>query len=232
MPTSITALLIIIIAVFPGLIGDRVYQFIVGVDWREKEFRTVLRLIGFSVVGVAIYSLVADLFGWPIASHLFPQSYENIQPSSENLNQIFIPYAGHLAGGFLAGVMGALGIKILAWLTPGSIYPGAWDDFIRSYVKDHWVIISLSSGEVYAGKLKTADVSVATEERDLVIEEPCKYVEETKQYRAINYQFFFIPAKEIYSIAVVHNPDLDTRTIPIGDNLFSEGNDNEEKRNN
>ena len=67
MPTTITALLIITIAVFPGLIGDRVYQFIVGVDWREKEFRTILRLIGFSVIGVVIYSIAHSIIGFVAA---------------------------------------------------------------------------------------------------------------------------------------------------------------------
>ncbi len=99
MPTSITALLIITIAVFPGLIGNRIYQTMVGVDWREKEFRTVLRLIGFSVVGVVIYSITAALFGWPIVSHLLPETYFSIKLNAENLNKIFVPYTGHLVGG-------------------------------------------------------------------------------------------------------------------------------------
>ncbi len=94
-------------------------------------------------------------------------------------------------------------------------------------MKDHWIVLSLSSGDVYAGKLKTADMSVAADERDMVIEEPCQFMEETGQYHALNYQYLFVPSKEIFSIAVVHNPQLDIRAIPVGESLFSEVENNE-----
>jgi hypothetical protein len=48
MPTSVSAVLVPLIAVFPGLIGNWVYQNLVGVDWREREWRSVLRMLGFS----------------------------------------------------------------------------------------------------------------------------------------------------------------------------------------
>jgi len=226
MPTSITALLIVLIAVFPGLIGNWVFQAMVGADWREKEFRTILRLVGFSVVGVVIYSLIADLLGLPPPTHLFPATYRRIAPTTESLNQIFIPYAGHLIGGLVAGILAAVGTKTFARFTPASAHPSAWDDFVRTYAPSHWVIVGLNSGEVYAGKLRNVDVAVAAADRDLVIEEPCQYNSETKQYRAVNYQYLFVPASSFFSIAAVHNPQIDKRTVPVGENLFSEGESN------
>jgi hypothetical protein len=39
------------------------------------------------------------------------------------------------------------------------------------------VVISLTNGDAYAGKLKVADSGVATPDRDLILEEPARYDE-------------------------------------------------------
>jgi hypothetical protein len=103
MPDTIVGLLIIVIAIFPGLIGDKIYRVIVGVDWREKEWQGVLRLIGFSVIGVTLYSLVADFFNWPLPVHVVPSTYGEISSQVDLLPSIFVPYSGHLLGGGIAG---------------------------------------------------------------------------------------------------------------------------------
>jgi len=189
MPTSISALLIIVIAIFPGTLGNNVYRRLIGVDWREKEFRTIVRLIGFSVVGVVLYSIVAEFLDWPPALHLFPNTYINFSP--EYLEKILPPYIGHLSAGFLTGIIAAGANRLISKFSFASAYPSAWDDFIRALVPRHWVIISLSSGEVYAGKIKVADSAVAEAERDIVLEEPCQYIENSKEYVALNYQYLY-----------------------------------------
>ncbi len=56
MPTTPAEILIIALVILPGLLGDRVYKLLVGIDWREKEWRGILRLIAFSVAGAALYT--------------------------------------------------------------------------------------------------------------------------------------------------------------------------------
>lgn len=127
MPTTITALIIIVVAIFPGVLGNRAYQVLVGIDWREKEFQVILRLAGFSIIGAVIYSIVADLSSFlPLPLHLIPSSYESLSSSPENLLKIIYPYIGHLICGFIAGVLAALGVLLLAKCSSTTAYPGAW----------------------------------------------------------------------------------------------------------
>ncbi len=67
-PTT-TGAVIVLLAILPGFVGDYIYRSFTRVDWREKDWRSVLRLLGFSVVGAALYSLVAELFHWPAPIH-------------------------------------------------------------------------------------------------------------------------------------------------------------------
>lgn len=227
MPDTIVGLLIIVIAIFPGLIGDKIYRVLIGADWREREWQGILRLIGFSVVGVTLYALFSAVLDWYPPVHIFPSTYENISSEGSLLSKIFIPYSGHLVGGGIAGLLGAWGAKLLARFSSSSAFPCAWDQFVRSFVPNHWVVIGLESGEVYAGKLKIADIAASMEERDLVLEEPALYNTETNQYISTSYQFMFIKSKALYSIAVVNEPTIDRRVTPIGDALFAGGESNE-----
>lgn len=233
MPTTITAIVITIVAIFPGVLGNRAYQAIVGIDWRDKEFQVILRLAGFSVVGAVLYSIAADLTSFlPLPLHLIPSSYESLSDSPENLLKIIYPYIGHLVGGFIAGVLAALAVLLLAKISSTTAYPGAWDDFIRKHVSKHWVIIGLKNGDVYAGKIKTADLSVSKDERDIILEEPCLYEDKTGNYRSLNYQYIFIASENLYSLAVVHDSKLDKRIVAVGENLFIGEDDNGQRETN
>ncbi|MGD2115255.1 MAG: DUF6338 family protein [Acidobacteriota bacterium] len=212
MPTTATAVLILLIAVLPGLMGNRIYEVLVGVHWREKDWRTLVRLLGFSVVGVTLYALFANRLGLQPPIHLFPQTYEGMSP--RGLMRAFAPHAGHLAGGVVAGLIGSFGARSLGRIASSSAFPSAWDDFARTYAPHHWVTVSLSNGSVYAGKLKNADVAVAADERDLVLEEPCEFDEETGEYRAINYQYLFIASPTVYSIAAIYEPSRAAESPP------------------
>jgi hypothetical protein len=229
MPTSLSGLLIALIALFPGLIGNRVYQTLVGVDWREKEWRSILRLLGFSVVGLAIYAIPAGTFGWPAPVHVFPVTYQSVTSATKNLNSIFIPYAGHLVGGFLAGVLGAWGMTLFARISSSSAYPGSWDDFARKRAPRHWVVVGLSNGDAYAGKLVSVDFAVSAADRDLVLEEPCQFNPAANRYTALPYQYMFISASSLFSIAAVYDPAIDRREVPVGESLFAGGHNAQER---
>ena len=232
MPTTIAGLLIILIAVFPGLIGNRIYRIIIGVDWREKEVGMILRLLAFSIVGLVLYYIFAVSFNLPPPLHLFPDFYANItyteiKLNPNSLNSVFFPYIGHIIGGSLAGLLGAYGNKILSKFASISAYPAAWDEFARNCVGGRWVVIGLSNDEIYAGKIKHIDISIASAERDIILEEPCKYDKEHNKYIATSYQYMFIQAANIFSVAALHDPSKEQRSIPIGTDLFAQGGTNE-----
>lgn len=221
MPTNISALLILVLAILPGTFGNYMYKILIGVDWRERDFWSVLRLISFSVFGVGLYIFVAKFFNCPAPIYLIPSTYKTFSGNLDEFIAIFVPYFGHLLGSFVVGVLSGLGAILLAKIFARTPYPSAWDDFLRACIPKHWVVVSLHNGESYAGKLKTADLGVEVSERDLVIEEPCVYDEGQSNYIALNYQYIFIPSNYWYSVGVIHDPAIDKkRLVDVDTPLF------------
>ena len=229
MPTTATAALIALIGLFPGILGNYVYRAIVGIDWREKEPKGILRLLGFSVVGLMIYALAAEVLSLPAPLHVLPETYKSLSSANPNFSRIFLPYGGHLLSGLLAGVLGAFGAILLSRLSSQTGYAGAWDSLVRTFAPGHWVIAALANGEIYAGKLRAAEISVPGAERDIVLEEPCAFDRDSGNYRSSSYQYLFIKAEALYSLAVITDPTRDGRTVPINNYLFPEGEENEPK---
>jgi hypothetical protein len=143
----------------------------------------------------------------------------------DNVHLLFLPYFGHCVGATLIGLLAAVSRKMLArWSLFQSPYPAVWDEFLRSYAPKHWVVITLTNGDVYAGFIKSADKSVASSERDIVLAEPAQYTEEKKTYIALGYQYLFLPATMVSLIAVVYNSDIDReRVTEVGKPIFEEG---------
>jgi len=59
-------------------------------------------------------------------------------------------------------------------------------------------------------------------ERDLVLTEPAIFIDESRNYVALPYQYMFLRADLIYCVAVIHDPSIDKRTFPVGESPFSE----------
>ena len=55
MPTTLTALLILLFAIVPGMFGEMVYRIIAGTDWRETQWSKVARIIGISIAGLVLH---------------------------------------------------------------------------------------------------------------------------------------------------------------------------------
>ena len=72
MPTTLTALLILLFAIVPGMFGEMVYRIIAGTDWRETQWSKVARIIGISIAGLVLYIVLASLTGLPTPQYLFP----------------------------------------------------------------------------------------------------------------------------------------------------------------
>jgi hypothetical protein len=222
MPTEISSLLILILAILPGIPGERIFSRFTGSDWREKEWETIIRILIFSVIGLLVYSSLSPLLKLPEPLYIFPSTFSAEKVDSINLPSLSIAYLCHWLTSALFGLIIGYISHLIAKKTPSLIYPSTWDIFIKKHVHLHWVIISLNNKEIYAGMLSVADLSVQTSERDIVLEEPALYIEEDNNYKSLQYKAIFIPASLISSIAVVHDPDVDQRVTQVNTYLFKE----------
>lgn len=170
MQIDIATLLIVIFAILPGLLGDAIYRARIGVSWREKDWQSLLRMLGFSVAGLTLYVIFANIIDAPQPIYILPKTFTSHNATPQNLPLIFVPYVGHFTGTVVAVFVLAYFKRKLARKL--SAYPNAWDDFIRSCVPKRVVIIALNSGEAYAGILHNVDVSVEQKDRDFVLCEP------------------------------------------------------------
>jgi len=214
--------LILIIAVLPGVPGDKVYRMLLGSDWREEQWQRIVRLVGFSVVGLALYSVIGSLVGAPAPIYLSPNRVVEAFEQPDLIPPLFIALLGHFAGSGLAGLGGAMLARGIVRWTSLTLFTSAWDHFVDQWVPEHWVVVRLDSGETYGGILALADTSVREEERDLVLEEPAEFDEKKAEYVSLNYQHLFLPGRLISSVAVVHDPDIDTRVTSTGKPIFKD----------
>jgi hypothetical protein len=220
-PDTLTAVLIIVLGILPGLPGDKVYRAMAGVSWREKDTQHGIRLLSFSAAGLAVYASVAAPFGWPMPSYIVPNTY-----SAETFSASVIPtlggaYLGHVAGATLAGLTAA-GLRLgLAKVLTSGVHNDAWDQFVNKSTPKHWVLIHLTSGEIYSGILDHADVAVEPEYRDIILSEPAIYEDDQARYVSTSHQHLFIPGSAIASMATVYDPTCDQdRVVQPGAVLF------------
>ena len=106
-------------------------------------------------------------------------------------------------------------------LASRSACSSAWDHFINSCAKSRWVTVGLANGQVYAGYIDKADVSVAANDRDIILREPALYDERGNKYLATPYQTMFLLGSTIASIAAVSDPRGDERITMAGEDLFA-----------
>ena len=225
MPTTITALLILLLVGLPGFLGDLVFRSFVGLDLRAKQWEVLPRWLSFSVVGLVLYALLSELFGWPLPIHVIPQSISAVAQGPDQLLPLAYSFTGHVFGSLCAGGLAVLGKKVLTRMSPVSFYQNVWDEFARSHVQDRWGVVSLKSGDAYAGILARGQLSVSRDERDIVIEEPAQYNEETGTYIALPYKYLYLSGDSVYSIAACSMPGDRRKTEIWRPILLDEAND-------
>lgn len=212
---------ILALALLPGALGEWFYRTFVGVRWGESQWTFALRLLGFSIVGLAVYCFFG-LIGAPEPIYIFPILF-NTPPAialirlTPSTPPIAFGYLGHCISGAAVGAGAALVVRRIP-----SGYPCAWDVFVRKCAPRHMVAVTLDNRETYVGFVSACDVTVERGERDLVLTEPAVYNEETKDYVALPYQHMFLRADQIYCVAVIHDPSVDKRTFAVGESPFSE----------
>ncbi len=222
MPTGLASLLVLVLAVVPGLPGERIYCLLTGRDWREQSWDRVMRLLFFSLVGLALYTVSAPALGGPLPAYLAPSSLESAAKNPTALPGVFGSLLGHFLGSAIGGVLAAYGTRFLARITSFTPHASAWDHFVVSCVPHHWVLVGLKNGDVFTGRLETADTSVKAVDRDLILNEPAKLDTKAGGYVSLPYQYLFVPGESLASIATVTDPERDYRLTKSGNRLFEE----------
>ncbi|HEV7486574.1 MAG TPA: DUF6338 family protein [Thermoanaerobaculia bacterium] len=220
MPGTLMGILIAAFAVLPGLPGEKLYSFFVGSNWREDKWSRTLRLLAFSLFGLAGYALVATHIGAPVPQYISAKALEQLAPNQ--FGAFAAAFLGHVCGATFCGFLAGVGTRLIARMSATSAYSSAWDHFIKSSVKNHWVTVGLNNGDVYAGYIGPADVSVAAAERDVILLEPALLDQRLMRYRSLQYQSLFLVGSTILSMAVITDAAADKRITPIGESPFVE----------
>jgi hypothetical protein len=227
MPSTINGLIVLLVALIPGVPGETVYSNVTGLDWREDRLRRVIRIVIISIAGLLLYVLVDDFGSWAGWYNLSDPKY--VMPAQlgaeltrGTLSEIAWAYIGHVISSSVVGAGVGYGWNWLAHWIGSTPYPAAWDDLINTHSSGHWVIVSLHDGDTYAGIIETADTGVPPEERDVLLLEPAKYREERDAYVAMRHQHLFLPAALIASMAVVYDEaSEEERITQVGQEILT-----------
>jgi len=109
----------------------------------ESQWTFALRLLGFSIAGLLLFSLFG-LIGAPEPTYIFPNLFSAISPAT--LPIVAVAYLCHCAAGAAVGAVAAFVVR----LRPSG-YPCAWDVFVRKCAPNHMVAVTLVNKETYVG---------------------------------------------------------------------------------
>lgn len=228
MPDTFDALLVILFAILPGIPGNTIYNKMAGTNWREEQWRTVVRILGISLGGLILYIIVGSLVNAPLPSYISPETFANFVLERTALVQMSVAFFGHFVGAVIIGYVGARATQKLDEWTRSSEFIDSWHEFVSVHANKHWVVVSVKGGAAYAGYIKMADTNVKAAERDLILAEPAFYVKEQNKYLSQPYNYLFLPGKMIDSIAI-YSKSSDKRVTPILKFLFSDSNQEGDK---
>lgn len=220
MPTTIASAIVIALAIIPGAFGSYVWDLVNGHDWRAKEWESALRFLAFSILGLAIYVLCAAAMGLPPAIHVLPATYAAPNLTSDALLRITLPYMGHIVGSSLVGGIAAIAHRGVCKLRGWTPQPSAWDHFIKAAAPGRWAVVTLSTGDVFAGYLHTAEESAPAGERDVVLGDPARWDPQTGNYIVSSLRFAFFPAAIVQTIGAVRLDSELADEPTIGSPLF------------
>lgn len=221
MPDTINALLVVLFAVLPGIPGNAIYKRLIGSDWREDQWKTVVRIIGISLGGLIAYIILGSLINAPLPSYIIPSTFKNFEIQRPFLMEMSISLLGHFISATLVGFLGAKTTQLLDKIMRVSDNADSWHKFVSLHARERWVVVSLHGGAAYAGYIDRADTNVKADERDLILAEPASYQKDTKKYLSLPHQYLFLPGKMISSIAIVAKQS-DERITKIHKYLFQD----------
>lgn len=228
MPTTLIALIILVFAVFPGYPAYKLYKTINGFDWRISDIEKIVVIIGFSIFGLVFYILLSEFLNLPSPIYVFPTTFSNENFTNNVLSTLAISFLGHFLSSSLISIALASIIRLISKKTRFVGLTSAWDLFYSQYSSEHWVVVRVKNGETYAGILDYVNTAVSQGDRDVILKEPALFSDEDKNYRAIEYEYLFLPANIVISIGIVCDPQKDKRITQFNDLIFPEREKNDQ----
>ncbi len=209
---TINGLLILAIALIPGVPGETIFSDQTGLDWREDQLRRVIRTVIISIAGLLAYVFTDDLVNaaqsdLPDPRYIDPH-YLSAGFSRSVLTAMAWSYTGHVLFSTLIGWGAAVVTVKRSEASDTTLYPAAWDDLIRTHVPGRWVLIGLTNGDRYRGIIETADTGVPSDDRDVLLADPVLFDKSVGGYVETGNQYLFLPAALISSVSVLRNPDV------------------------
>lgn len=219
---SIGAMLVLVLALLPGVPGDRLMGSVVGRSWLEKDWQYVIRVLSYSTLGLIGYALLASWRDWPPPIHVLPATFGGTGLSPADLPRVGYGYLGHLVVSTLVGAAsGLVQLGVKAWMPNVFVrHRDAWDEFVRFCAPGRWVVATLRDGRVYVGMLEQADTSRGPQHRDLLIQEPALWEEDVGNYRATGELYLYVGGEQITSLSAITDPDRDARVTESGKLIF------------
>jgi hypothetical protein len=217
---SVIGLVILAIAMTPGVPGEVFYSKITGRDWRKNRLYHITRVVLISILGLVVYTLIAHSLGWSFPLYVMPSSFQR-ELTESTVATMALAYLGHLTCASAIGGLCGVIYKKLTEVAGGTIEPFAWDDLTNTHVQGRWVVVDLVGDKAYAGIIETADDYVPADQRDVLLKEPALYRdgEKGEGYYTMEYQHLFLSASLIESVAVVHE-EGDDRISDIGEKIL------------
>lgn len=209
MTDTLVGLAIVVFAVVPGLLGEKLFRMLVGEDWRRagEQGRRYVRVVATSAFGFAGYALLAATVGaLPEPAYIDPGTFRTGWLNPTRLRPLAVSYLGHVLFAALVGLVAGYVVERSSRLATRSPYPDTWDRFFRNLAPKRWVLVSLQSGETFLGFIERADVGVPHSERDLVLAEPAQR-QEDGTYLVPPYQYLFVPGELPAAVAVYANEE-------------------------
>lgn len=227
MELDLWALVAIGVGIVPGIPGELLYRLIAGATWREDAWSRVFRIVGFSLGGLVLAILTFRLAGVGVVAKLSGAIAEESLSESVVLGMSALLAAQTIIS-TVVGLGSGYAVRGLCHVFQVTPYADGWDEYVRRFVANHWVIVRLLDGSSFAGILSRADITVPPENRDIILSEPAIFDEEKGNYVSVEHQHLFLPGASIASVAVVHDPARDTRISPVGTSLFCKEPTNEQ----
>lgn len=226
---SLKGIFIFIFGLIPGVPGETIYSNVVGRSWRENKLRRVTRTLVISICGLILFILTGDFLAYigigvvmePL--HVMPGRLADGM-SGKQTSKVALAYLGHVFFSTVAGGVIAVGWHAIAARISQHSYPSAWESLTSTHSRNRWVVVSLKTGDAYAGMIETADNNVHRENRDMLLREPAQLNPNIGAFVATRHQYLFLPAELIQSVSVVHNPKHDDpRVTEVGEPILSGG---------
>lgn len=223
MPTTLTAAVVMVVLLVPGIIGESIYSRAVRSEQGGKDVLVILRVVMVSVLGLIIYMILTQICCLPYPAYLSHDIYtaKGLEIISRDLTRgVIVPYVGHIIGGVIVGIIGVplSGFIRIGFRQPQ--YDSAWDAFCLSFARapkgsGRWVQVTLVDGRLMIGILRGFDAYDKDGDRDIILEEPEYWNDALKKYEVYPVQSIFLPTSQIGAIGVLYDKALDTRETEL-----------------